>query len=55
MPIEILPPGITREMLEKAEKNKREAKQAAKGCLFLAFAVTLFIVFVTGYTLAKLS
>lgn len=51
MPIELLPPGVTREMYAKAQARKASLQRTLKGCFLGISAVGLLVVGVAVYCL----
>jgi len=51
MPIELLPPGVTREMYAKAQARKARLQRTLKGCFLGISAVGLLVVAVAVYSL----
>lgn len=52
-PLEILPWGRTLEDQERIDRKKAQARDGAKGCLFMAVLFALFVVYVAGWMSGK--
>lgn len=52
-PLEILPFGRTAEDQAKIDAKKAAGRRGMHGCLFLAFLVALFFVFLWGWSVGR--
>lgn len=52
-PLEILPWGRTVEQQAKLDAKREAGRKGMHGCLFMAFAVTLWIVYAFGVMIGK--